>query len=175
MMRSIQQFEDELQHLYQSLAKSDQYSSTLFYQSPEPVRLLLVHLAWHQAYCDLYRIFLTGYREAAPSSMLQGINKQEIRERQALCLQHAIAIVHLLVEFSERCTSQVIDFDTAICAYHSARLILFIAGTNPSAHSLSEIDAIQMARFCGSILERFFTATPMAKPIVSVSRVRHAG
>lgn len=173
LMRSIQKFEDELHSLYQSLTEADRYTPPLFSQSSEPVRLLLVHLSWHQGYCDLYRIFLTGYREAAASVMLQEINKQEVQERQALCLQHAIAIIRILVDFSESCTSQVIDFDVAICAYHSAHLVLFIPGTNPSAHNLSRTEAMQMVRRCQSILERFFATTPMANPVVSDSLTLH--
>lgn len=165
--QAIQAFDSELQDLYQSLAESGRYSTTMFSESSESVRVLLVHLSWHQAYCDLYRIYLPGYREAAPSSILQNMSKEELHERQALCLQHATAIVNLLMEFSGKYTSQVMDFDAAICAYHSARLILFIAGTDPSAHSLVKTDALEMARFCRTTLETFFGNTPMAMPMVS--------
>ncbi|KIW33394.1 uncharacterized protein PV07_00247 [Cladophialophora immunda] len=166
LMHSVQCFEGEMQRLYQNLSEPNRYSSLMFTQSEEPVRLLLVHLSWHQAHCDLYRIFLTGYREAAPVSTLQKMNEQKILGRQSLCLQHAVAIVHLLAQFSEQCTVQIIDFDTAICAYHSSRLVLHIAGTNVLAQGPSQADALQMARSCASTLKKYFGTTAMADPII---------
>ncbi|KAF5575141.1 n-acetylglucosamine-6-sulfatase [Fusarium subglutinans] len=32
-------------------------------------RFLTVQLSWHQAHCDAYRLFLSGYREAAPEAI----------------------------------------------------------------------------------------------------------
>ncbi len=145
----------------------------MFSQTEEPVRLLMVHLSWHQAYCDLYRILLTSYREAAPPSTLQGINRQEILGRQGLCLQHAVAIVYLLAEFSQQCTAQTIDSDTAICAYQSSRIILFAAGTNCTAQRIEKTDAIQKARFCQSIVERYFARSLITDPLVGLPPMHH--
>ncbi|KEF60743.1 uncharacterized protein A1O9_02304 [Exophiala aquamarina CBS 119918] len=137
----------------------------MFSQSTEPIRLLMVHLSWHQAYCDLYRIFLPGYREAAPFSILQKLDEQKSMEWQGLCLQHAVAIVHLLSEFSAQCSPPAVDFDIAVCAYHSSRLVLFIAA-NTFTQRLSRTDALQLARFSQSILSRYFVGYPMADPMM---------
>jgi hypothetical protein len=167
LIQSVQRFEGELQHIYQSLPESDQYSSSMFAQSSEPVRLLIMHHSWHQAYCDLYRLSLAGYREAAPSSILKMIHRDKIMEWQSLCLQHAITIFHLLADFAEQHDPKVVDFDTAVCAYHSSRLVLFIAATNTFPQMLTQAEALRMARFCHSFLTRVFAGSVVADSTVS--------
>ena len=164
-MYIVRRFEDELQHLYRSLHDSDRYNPKIFSYCARPARILMVHECWHQAYTDLYRIFLTGYREAAPPSAMEGIPQEDILRRRVLCLEHALNIVRIFAAFSEQCTVQTIDFDTAICAYHSARIILFSAQTDAVTQSLSMPNALEKARFCQSIMNRFFRDSPVVEPM----------
>ncbi|EXJ89661.1 hypothetical protein A1O3_02728 [Capronia epimyces CBS 606.96] len=165
LMRSVQQFENELDHLYQSLADFDRYSSTMFTHGRKQVRLLIVHQSWHLTHCDLYRIFLTGYRESAPASALEGIDSQEILRIRGLCLQHALSIVQILQEFSEQSPAQTVDFDTAYHAYHATRIILFTTQPAVVAQPLSVAAALEKARFCQRMLERYFPASPVVEPM----------
>ncbi|OAL34644.1 hypothetical protein AYO20_06061 [Fonsecaea nubica] len=165
LMHTVRRFEDELQHLYRSLADSDRYNPKIFSYCERPARILMVHECWHQAYTDLYRIFLTGYREAAPPSAMEGINREDILRRRTLCLNHALSIVQIFAAFSEQCKVLTIDFDTAICAYHSARIILFSAQTDVVTQSLSMPAALEKARFCQSIMNRFFRTSPVVEPM----------
>ncbi|KAL2404589.1 hypothetical protein ABEF93_006148 [Exophiala dermatitidis] len=165
LMRSVQQFENELDHLYQSLADFDKYSSTMFTHGRKQVRLLIVHQSWHLTHCDLYRIFLTGYREAAPASALDGIDSQEVLRIRGLCLQHALSIVQILQEFSEQSPAQTVDFDTANHAYHATRIILFTTQPNVIAKPLSVGAALEKARFCQRMLERYFPNSPVVEPM----------
>lgn len=164
-MHIIRRFEEELQHLYRSLAESDRYNPKIFSYCARPARILMVHECWHQAYTDLYRIFLTGYREAAPPSAMEGIPREEILRRRTLCLNHALSIVQIFTAFSEQCTVQTIDFDTAICAYHSARIILFNAQTDVVTQSLSMPAALEKAEFCQSVMNRYFRDSPVVEPM----------
>lgn len=165
LMHLVRRFEDELQHLYRSLAESDRYNPKIFSYCARPARILMVHECWHQAYTDLYRIFLTGYREAAPPSAMEGIPREDILRRRTLCLNHALSIVQIFSAFSEQCKALTIDFDTAICAYHSARIILFNAQTDVVTQSLSMPAALEKARFCQSIMNRFFRDSPVVEPM----------
>jgi hypothetical protein len=161
----VRRFEEELQHLYRSLAESDRYNPNIFSYCARPARILMVHECWHQAYTDLYRIFLTGYREAAPPSAMEGIPQAEILHRRTLCLNHALQIVQIFAAFQEQCKALTIDFDTAICAYHSARIILFSAQTDTVTQSLSMPAALEKARFCQSIMTTFFRDSPVVEPM----------
>ena len=164
-MYIVRRFENELEHLYRSLAESDRYNPKIFSHCARPARILMVHECWHQAYTDLYRIFLTGYREAAPPSAMEGIQQEDILERRILCLNHALSIVQIFAAFSEQCAVLTIDFDTAICAYHSARIILFCAQTDTVTQRLSLPAALDKARFCQSIMNRFFRESPVVEPM----------
>ena len=170
LLGSVRQCEAELQHLYQSLVESYRYSATAFLPCQRQARLLMVHQSWHHAHCDLYRIFLTGYREAAPLSALQGIDNREILQKRSSCLKHAQSIIQILEDFSEQCKIQVIDFDTAVCAYHSIRIILFTAQTGITGQNLNMAAALEKARFCQATMHRFFPKSPVVEPMVRLQR-----
>ncbi|KIW99878.1 uncharacterized protein Z518_10806 [Rhinocladiella mackenziei CBS 650.93] len=165
LMRAVRQFEAELEHLYRSIAEIDKYSPTIFLHSKKQARHLMLHQSWHLSHCDLYRIFLTGYREAAPASTLEGIDNREILRMQSLCLQHALTIVQIIAEFSKHCTAQTIDSDTAICAYHSTRIILFTSQTDRLPQRLSKTAALEQVRVCQNIMNRFFATSPVVEPM----------
>lgn len=168
LMESVRNFEEELQHLYRSLADSDRYDATIFARCRRPARILMVHESWHQCYCELYRIFLTGYREAAPASALEGIDRDQILKKRILCLNHALSNVQILTSFSQQCEVRTVDFDTAICAYNNARIILFSARTDVVTKSLSMATALEKARFCQDFMNRFFPSSPVVEPMVSL-------
>ena len=176
-MYIVRRFEDELAHLYRSIAESDRYNPKIFSYCARPARILMVHECWHQAFTDLYRIFLTGYREAAPPSAMEGIPQEDILRRRVDCLNHALSIVSIFAAFSEQCKALTIDFDTAICAYHSARIILFSAQADTATQSLSMPAALEKARFCQSIMNRFFRDSPVVEPMkreLEMLIVRHS-
>jgi hypothetical protein len=165
LLHIVRRFEDEIQHVYASLAESDRYNNKIFSYCARPARILMVHACWHQAYCELYRIFLTGYREAAPPSAMEAVPREEVMRRKTLCLNHATSIVAIFAAFSEQCKALTIDFDTAICAYHAARIILFSAQTDKVTQSLSMPAALEKARFCQSVMNRFFEDSPVVEPM----------
>src|SRR6201999_92078 len=83
----------------------------------------------------------------------------------------------IFAAFSEQCKVLTIDFDTAICAYHSARIILFSAQTDAVTQSLSMPAALEKARFCQSVMNRFFRDSPVVEPMkreLEMLIVRHS-
>lgn len=56
-------------------------------------------MSWHQCHCDLYRIFMEGYSEAAPPLALAHIYPHERARMQQRCLEHAEEIVRVLTDF----------------------------------------------------------------------------
>lgn len=56
-------------------------------------------MSWHQCHCDLYRIFMEGYSEAAPPLALAHIHPHERARMRQRCLEHAEGIVRVLTDF----------------------------------------------------------------------------
>ncbi|KAI0482845.1 hypothetical protein GGR56DRAFT_621837 [Xylariaceae sp. FL0804] len=65
-------------------------------------RYLIAHLSWHQCNCDLYRLFLRGYQEAAPEVVLQAVDLTYTSTAASLCLEHATAIIQIIYDFDRR-------------------------------------------------------------------------
>lgn len=136
-------------------------------------RVMLMHLSWHQCHCDLYRLFLSGFREAAPKVVLDALSPTYITTAASLCFQHATAIIQILSNLNQQSTQpRLLEFDTAICAYHATRLVLFLSRASVRGSPLisipntSEEFALSRAELCLASLKRFFPSSTLAKPII---------
>ncbi|RKL44293.1 hypothetical protein BFJ72_g4026 [Fusarium proliferatum] len=130
-------------------------------------RLLLAHISWHQAHCDINRILLPGYSEAAPAAVLVGHDYQALLAAEAQCLHHATRIIYILTAFNQHSTQHhLLEFDTAICAYHATRLILFISRFGQGPARPSPEFAVSRAELCLVALKRFYRFSALVSPII---------
>ncbi|KAJ9254114.1 hypothetical protein C8Q69DRAFT_453531 [Paecilomyces variotii] len=137
--------------------------------------IVMLRLSLHQSYCDLYRIFLTGYPEAAPQSAIEQISLPDREAMQDKCLHHAHAISQTLVDFAEsREGTQILDYDAAVCTYHSLRLMLFFASTRPGYSRIEKQTVIERAKACVNItLQLFHFLEPVKPMIADLERLLH--
>lgn len=168
LLVSIRQFEERLQivrarldTLKISLMVDDSHSQW----HPQSVML---RMSWHQCYCDLYRIFLTGYAEAAPQAAVESIGTHDRALMRGKCLEHAHSISQILIDFAEnRNPNQLLDFDAAVCVYHSVRLMLF-GGCKKIYGSAAGLEIYQSrAKACLEIMNQIFSFLNSVKPMVS--------
>ncbi|KAF4440294.1 nitrate assimilation regulatory nirA [Fusarium acutatum] len=130
-------------------------------------RLLLAHISWHQAHCDINRILLPGYSEAAPAAVLAGHDHQALLAAEAQCLHHAMRIIYILTALNQHSTQHhLLEFDTAICAYHATRLVLFISRFGQGPARPSPEFAVSRAELCLAALKRFFRFSALVSPII---------
>lgn len=130
-------------------------------------RQILVYLSFHQAYSDLYRILLRGYREAAPAVVLDSLDPDLLAKAAHLSLQHATAIVDILATLNQQSQRpQLLEFDSAICGYHATRVLLFIAQFGATPRPIGEEWALSRAELCMASLRRFFPTSRLVRPIL---------
>lgn len=137
-------------------------------------RHVLVYLSYHQCHCDLYRLLLRGYPEAAmapPPPVLDAIEARDptlLAKAEQLCLRHATSIADILATLNHQSQrAQLLEFDTAICGYHAARLLLFISQSGSQAATRpSEEWALSRAELCVASLRRFFSHSNLARPVL---------
>ncbi|KAK7423222.1 hypothetical protein QQZ08_009118 [Neonectria magnoliae] len=92
------------------------------------VRYITVHLSWHQAHCDVHRLFLSGYREAAPAIVISAFSPEYIAISASLCLHHAQAMIAILTDWANIGFCPVTaHYDIAVCGYQACHLILFLS------------------------------------------------
>lgn len=131
-------------------------------------RHVFLYLSWHQCHCDLYRLMLSGYQEAAPSAGLRSLDPTYSAKAEYQCLQHASSIVRIVTSLNEQSTlPHSLDFDTAICVYQSVRLIFFISRFGKGINLPSSEFATSRAALCIAALKRFFPSSVLVRPIVN--------
>ncbi|KAI0108978.1 hypothetical protein GGR51DRAFT_116645 [Nemania sp. FL0031] len=126
----IQQFEQQLACLQAALSPEHQYSVSSLASCKWPAQFVMLHMSYHQCHCDLYRMFLNGYSEAAPSKLLASIRTEDRISMQAQCLNHAESILQILGDFitnhpGDSRRPLLLERDAAVCAFESARLVMF--------------------------------------------------
>lgn len=147
--------------------------------TPWLARQVLVHLSFHQCHCDLYRLLLRDYREAAPAVVLDALDPALLARAEELCLRHAAAIVDILATLNQQSQrAQLLEFDTAICGYHATRILLFIAQRSSSSSNRSTLAsarpseewALSRAELCLASLRRFFPSSRLVRPVLEEMR-----
>jgi hypothetical protein len=134
------------------------------------IRYIVVHLSWHQCYCDAYRLFLPGYKEAAPAKILKDVPETYIAEAAAICMRHALEILRILRDVdSMRQALQAYSLETSVCGYHAARLVLFISRSpfNPVGDGPTEATALTHATTTLEILERMHSSAAINRLVTA--------
>ncbi|CAK7233460.1 hypothetical protein SBRCBS47491_008616 [Sporothrix bragantina] len=137
-----------------------------FAQTPWIARHVQMHLSWHQCFCDMHRLLLPGFHEAAPFSVLQRIDTADLAWAEGQCVLHACAILDLLSCLNQVSTvPHLLEFDTAICSYQAALMVLFLARFGRTPQRPTREFATSRADLCLAALNRFFPASALVKPI----------
>ncbi|KAI0198494.1 hypothetical protein F4808DRAFT_259627 [Astrocystis sublimbata] len=135
--------------------------------SPRLCVYIMIHVWWRQCHCDLYRIVLTGLKEALPKSGVSRLEPQFVSYCIRQCFEHAIAMVdifrHVLALDGGL---PVTDLDLSVCAYQCARMLYFAYQTNKSELRLSADQVIEHANRCLQIA-RAMNHVPAGAAIVS--------
>ncbi|EED17488.1 conserved hypothetical protein [Talaromyces stipitatus ATCC 10500] len=179
LMRLIKTFEYQLEIVqvqFRSLASFQPQGVENHLMRSGPIML---QMSIHQCYCDLYRNFLTGYSEAVPTSATEGIDLSRVAQMRKGCLDHAQNIIQLLIGCGNTpaCDPpRLLDFDAAVCLYHSLRLQLFAAcATGTGSTPRVEMNlAVSNTKDCLEIMTRLFgflkSVTPMLKDLERLLR-----
>ncbi|KAJ5644124.1 uncharacterized protein N7484_006631 [Penicillium longicatenatum] len=131
------------------------------------VRYLQISITWHQAHCDLYRLFLANYNGAAPKIITNSIEPSLRAEAVEKCQEHVLSINCIIRGVLDLSSSPVVlPPYFAVCAYHATRLTLFL----PCAPDLDvKIDldsALGSANVALTVLRRFFANSASAEKII---------
>ncbi|KAI1419626.1 hypothetical protein F5Y12DRAFT_793431 [Xylaria sp. FL1777] len=170
----IRQFEQELACLQAALGPEDQYSASNLVACAWPAQFVMLHMSYYQCHCDLYRMFLPGYSEAAPSRILANICSQDRIAMQARCLEHAENILRILGDFVTTYHPSgshgrsngllLLERDAAVCAFESARLVMFGARL-PCATSTLESSIHKARRISLHFITKFFQYSASTRPL----------
>ncbi|KAK9850343.1 uncharacterized protein MYU51_012263 [Penicillium brevicompactum] len=135
-------------------------------------RHLQISISWHQAHCDLYRLFLPGYPEAAPRIILDTI-EIDVREHAVRqCHEHVSQINQLLAGLLD-ISQLVLPHYVAICAYQTTRLTLFLYCSPDVSLGLDMADAVRCAHTAVAVAEMYFSSPSTKELLVDLKRLVH--
>ncbi|KIX05653.1 uncharacterized protein Z518_03625 [Rhinocladiella mackenziei CBS 650.93] len=170
LLKLIRGLHNELNHLRcQMPAGSDSVMAgvTQFVETPWLARHLVMQLSWHQCRCDLYRLLLPGYPEAAPAVVLASLDAEATNDAVQMCTESSLSIIQTLSDVNSHCAhSPILEYDAAICGYHAGRLVLFLAHSQAKSSRLSKEYAISRAELCLAAIKRFFRYSAPVDPIL---------
>ncbi|KAI0157932.1 hypothetical protein GGR52DRAFT_582779 [Hypoxylon sp. FL1284] len=117
--------------------------------SPRLCVYIMIHVWWRQCYCDLYRMFLAGLKEALPQSGLNRLDPQFVSYCARQCYEHAFAVADILkLVLALDGGLPVTDLDLAVCAYQCARIIYFAYQTNQGETGLTASQVHEIGSRC---------------------------
>lgn len=164
----VEGFRVNLSQLHERITSAILPSALVQPESRWAVRALEIQLAWRQANCDLFRLFLPGHPNAAPDVVLRPLEPNiYVGQARAICEEHSGWIVNTITEAEKMDLRILFSFDIARCAYQAARLGLFLAHM-PEARSVSKPEAaIANAASCLNFIKRNFASAAHARRMIS--------
>ncbi|KAI1173457.1 hypothetical protein F4777DRAFT_580929 [Nemania sp. FL0916] len=135
--------------------------------SPRLCVYIMIHVWWRQCHCDLYRIVLTGLKEALPKSGVKRLEPNFVSYCTRQCFEHAIAMVDIFrLILALDGGLPVTDLDLSVCAYQCARMLYFAYQTNKAELRLTADQVVEHGSQCLQIA-RAMSHVPAGAAIVS--------
>ncbi|RAL03918.1 Zn(II)2Cys6 transcription factor [Aspergillus ibericus CBS 121593] len=164
----VEGFRVNLSQLQGEIASAVGPSETIRPESRWFVRALEIQLAWRQAHCDLFRLFLPGHPNAAPDVVLRPLRSSAyVSQARAICQEHSGWIAETISIVQKMDLGVLFSFDIARCAYQAARLRLFLAHMPESRSQLRPEAAIANAASCLDFIKRNFASAAHAQRMIS--------
>ncbi|CAG7924561.1 unnamed protein product [Penicillium olsonii] len=133
-------------------------------------RYLQISISWHQAHCDLYRLFLVGYPEAAPRIILEAIDADVKDHAARQCLEHVTQANEMIFGLLD-IPKLVLPHYIAICAYQTTRLMLFLSSSPDLSLELSMAEVVQKAHAVVAVTHKYFSSPSTKELVLDLQRI----
>ncbi|PWY88300.1 hypothetical protein BO70DRAFT_385502 [Aspergillus heteromorphus CBS 117.55] len=132
------------------------------------IRVMEIRLAWHQAYCDLFRLFIPGHPNSAPDVVLRSMEPSTyVVQARVICEEHSDWIVNSISEVLEKGVQGFFSFDIARCTYQATSLSLFLAHMASARSSLVPEAVIRNAVSSLKFLQENFASSAHVQRMIS--------
>ncbi|KAJ6011594.1 hypothetical protein N7451_003006 [Penicillium sp. IBT 35674x] len=163
----VQEIQNDLWRLQADVERSFQYQVATPHLRSSDGQLALISITWHQAHCDLYRLFLADYNGAAPKIITDFIEPSLRARAVEKCQEHVQSInciIRGVLDLSP--PPALLPPYVAVCAYHATRLTLFLPCAPDLDVTIELSSAIESANVALAVLRRFFANSASAKKII---------
>ncbi|ETN36181.1 uncharacterized protein HMPREF1541_08458 [Cyphellophora europaea CBS 101466] len=151
------------------LRDEDRYWASRLCRAANQTQLLTVNMALNQNYCDLLRLFLAGYQEAASDTMLAELDPEFLSTRAERAVQYAYSNIAMAEDFTRQYSHlQLYDLDVAVCLYHAAQIVAFVTGPQGTPQAIIQVN--QCLHFFKVFYPLSKTAQPMVRDLERLAR-----
>lgn len=141
--------------------------------SPRLGIFIMTHIWWQQCHCDLYRLWITGTKDALQPPLVARMSPEFVSHCRRQCYDHARTMADMFAQLLALGNDiPVMDLDLPVCAYQTAKLLYHGFKSGSAELSMTAESVEELARVCLRIV-RQSTAGPAAASIVSFSRCPH--
>lgn len=151
LQAGINSLQQELGDFAARLPASFQFSDNslrLRAYSPRICIFIMIHVWWHQCHCDLYRLALTGFRDALPPSTFESFDPQFLQQCQKRCVEHASSMAGIFSKLQKLGAKPVADLELAVCASQCAQMLYYAYRLKPNELGISAEAVIEHANAC---------------------------
>lgn len=135
--------------------------------SPRLGIFIMTHIWWQQCHCDLYRLWITGTKEALQPPLVAQMSLEFVSHCRRQCYDHARTMADMFAQLLALGSElPVMDLDLPVCAYQTAKLLYHGFKTGAAELSMTAESVKELATVCLRIV-RQSTAGPAAASIVS--------
>ncbi|PHH60231.1 hypothetical protein CDD81_1931 [Ophiocordyceps australis] len=148
---SVAALHQELGEFANRLPTSFQFSQgslRLRAYSPRICVFVMIHVWWHQCHCDLYRLGLSGFRNALNPAMVEGLDGIFWQRCRQQCLDHSLAMARIFAAMKHLNATMVADLDLALCAHQCARILAHVLHLDEGVVGLEANHVTEQVRFC---------------------------
>lgn len=138
--------------------------------SPRLGIYIMTHIWWEQCHCDLYRLWLPGFREALPEELISQMNVDFASHCRRQCYEHARTMADMFAQVLALGNDiPISDLDLPVCAYQCARMLYHGFRTNAMELGMTAESVQELAAVCLRVAKQS-TAGPASESIVSHMR-----
>ncbi|KAJ5279730.1 hypothetical protein N7478_005102 [Penicillium angulare] len=129
-------------------------------------RYLQLTLMWHQAHCDLYRLFIPTHPDSAPNIITDNVEVAFKANAVSACITHSEEIHVILSKLESMPRRLVFPPSVAICAYQATRLSLYLLYPSILNWKADISSFFMKADLSLRILRQFFICATATEPII---------
>lgn len=133
--------------------------------SPRLGIFIMTHVWWQQCHCDLYRLWISGLRDALPEPLINQMNADFVSHCRRQGYDHARTMADMFAQLLALGNDlPVSDLDLPVCAYQCAKLLYHGFKTSAVELAMTTESVHELAMVCLRVVKQS-TAGPAAASI----------
>lgn len=143
--------------------------------SPRICVFVMIHIWWRQCYCDLYRLAMTGFRDALPLETLETLDQSFLDHCQRQCVEHSLAMADIFACMDKLHARPIADLDLAICSFQCARMLHYAYRLDAAKFGLAMEKVRDQSRACLKVIQQCCRGPAAAGVQADLERLLNSG